>query len=206
MKTWIALLLAVMMAAVCCAALADYPVTLKDQTGREVTIEAQPERIVSGYYISTSACIALGLEDNMAAVEAKADKRNIYRLAAPQLIDMPNVGTAKAFDLEACLAAQPQLVILPKRLKDAAASLAEFGIPALLVSPESGELLDEMITLIGEASGTQERAAALIGFGAQQLAALAEKLAGAEPVSALMLIGIVLICAGVVASSKLEET
>lgn len=187
MKTWIALLLAVMMAAVCCAALADYPVTLKDQTGREVTIEAQPERIVSGYYISTSACIALGLEDNMAAVEAKADKRNIYRLAAPQLIDMPNVGTAKAFDLEACLAAQPQLVILPKRLKDAAASLAEFGIPALLVSPESGELLDEMITLIGEASGTQERAAALIGFGAQQLAALAEKLAGAEPVSALML-------------------
>lgn len=187
MKTWIALLLAVMMAAVCCAALADYPVTLKDQTGREVTIEAQPERIVSGYYISTSACIALGLEDNMAAVEAKADKRNIYRLAAPQLIDMPNVGTAKAFDLEACLAAQPQLVILPKRLKDAAASLAEFGIPALLVSPESGELLDEMITLIGEASGTQERAAALTGFGAQQLAALAEKLAGAEPVSALML-------------------
>ena len=187
MKTWIALLLAVMMAAVCCAALADYPVTLKDQTGREVTIEAQPERLVSGYYISTSACIALGLEDNMAAVEAKADKRNIYRLAAPQLIDMPNVGTAKAFDLEACLAAQPQLVILPKRLKDAAASLAEFGIPALLVSPESGELLDEMITLIGEASGTQERAAALIGFGAQQLAALAEKLAGAEPVSALML-------------------
>lgn len=187
MKTWIALLLAVMMAAVCCAALADYPVTLKDQTGREVTIEAQLERIVSGYYISTSACIALGLEDNMAAVEAKADKRNIYRLAAPQLIDMPNVGTAKAFDLEACLAAQPQLVILPKRLKDAAASLAEFGIPALLVSPESGELLDEMITLIGEASGTQERAAALIGFGAQQLAALAEKLAGAEPVSALML-------------------
>ena len=74
--------------------------------------------------------------------------------------------------LEACLAAQPQLVILPKRLKDAAASLAEFGIPALLVSPESGELLDEMITLIGEASGAQERAAALIGFGAQQLAAL----------------------------------
>lgn len=187
MKTWIALLLTVMMAAVCCAALADYPVTLKDQTGREVMIEAQPERIVSGYYISTSACIALGLEDSMAAVEAKADKRNIYRLAAPQLIDMPNVGTAKAFDLEACLAAEPQLVILPKRLKDAAASLAEFGIPALLVNPESGELLDEMITLIGEASGTQERAAALIGFGAQQLAALEGKLADAQPVSALML-------------------
>jgi len=187
MKTWIALLLAVMMAAVCCAALADYPVTLKDQTGREVTIESRPERIVSGYYISTSACIALGLEDSMAAVEAKADKRNIYRLAAPQLIDMPNVGTAKAFDLEACLAAEPQLVILPKRLKDAAASLAEFGIPALLVNPESGELLEQMIALIGEATATQERAAQLLDFGAQQLHSLAAKLEGAQPVSALML-------------------
>ena len=187
MKKWIALVLAALLCAACAAALADYPMTLKDQTGREVTIESQPERIVSGYYISTSACIALGLEDNMAAVEAKADKRNIYRLAAPQLIDMPNVGTAKAFDLEACLAAEPQLVILPKRLKDAAASLSEFGIPALLVNPESGELLDGMISLIGEATGTQERADALLAFSAAQLEALAGKLAGAAPVSALML-------------------
>ena len=54
-------------------ALAEYPVTLTDQAGREVTIENKPEHIVSGYYISTSACIALGLYDRMAAVEAKAD-------------------------------------------------------------------------------------------------------------------------------------
>ena len=51
-------------------ALAEYPVTLTDQAGREVTIENKPEHIVSGYYISTSACIALGLSDRMAAVEA----------------------------------------------------------------------------------------------------------------------------------------
>ena len=76
MKRMAALLLACVMLFAAAAALADYPVTLTDQTGREVTLEAQPERIVSGYYISTSACIALGLEDRMAAVEAKADKRN----------------------------------------------------------------------------------------------------------------------------------
>ena len=187
MKKLTALILALMLCISSCAALAAYPVTLKDQTGREVTIESMPERMVSGYYISTSACIALGLEERMAAVEAKADKRNIYRLAAPELIELPNVGTAKAFDLEACLAAEPQLVILPKRLKDAAASLAEFGIPALLVNPESGEQLEQMIALIGEATGTQERAKALLDFSAAQLESLEQKLAGVQPVSALML-------------------
>ncbi len=33
------------------AAETTYPVTLTDQAGREVTLEAEPETIVSGYYI-----------------------------------------------------------------------------------------------------------------------------------------------------------
>lgn len=60
-----------------------YPMTLTDQAGRQVTVDARPERLVSGYYISTSLLIALGLEDKLVGVEAKADKRAIYRLAAP---------------------------------------------------------------------------------------------------------------------------
>lgn len=76
-----------------------YPVTVKDMAGREVTLEKQPERIVSGYYISSSACIALGLTDKMVGIEDKSAKRPIYKLAAPALIDLPNVGSAKAFDL-----------------------------------------------------------------------------------------------------------
>ena len=68
MKKLISLLLALALIACAALALADYPLTVTDQTGREVTIEAQPERIVSGYYISTSACIALGLSEKMVAV------------------------------------------------------------------------------------------------------------------------------------------
>ena len=42
--------------------------------------KSQPaQRIVSGYYITTSACIALGLKDKMVGIEAKADKRPIYK-------------------------------------------------------------------------------------------------------------------------------
>ena len=196
MKKLISLLLALALIACAALALADYPLTVTDQTGREVTIEAQPERIVSGYYISTSACIALGLKEKMVAVEAKADSRNIYNLAAPELASLPSVGTAKAFDLEACLAAEPQLVILPKRLSDAAASLAEFGIPALLVNPEDDALLTEMILLIGEAAGESERAQALCDALTAQLTLCAEATAQVEKPPALVLgVGDFLHCA-----------
>lgn len=161
MKKGLSVVLALLLMVCASLALAEYPLTLTDQAGREVTIESRPERIVSGYYISTSACIALGLQARMVAVEAKADTRNIYTLAAPELLELPSVGTAKAFDLEACLATEPELVILPKRLADAADALAEFGIPALLVNPEDDALLLEMIGLIGAAADEQARAEAL---------------------------------------------
>ena len=114
-----------------------YPVTVTDQAGREVTIEKEPESIVSGYYISTSLLLALGLKDKVTGIEAKASKRPIYKLAAPEFLELPNVGTAKEFDLETCASLSPELVILPMKLKDAAQSLSELDIPVLLVNPES---------------------------------------------------------------------
>lgn len=83
MKKIIALLLAALLtvsAGVC--ALAE-PVTLTDQVGREVTVEEVPSRIVSGYYISSSALIALGVRDRIVGIEAKAAKRP-FMLAAPR--------------------------------------------------------------------------------------------------------------------------
>lgn len=151
-----------------------YPVTVKDMAGREVTLEKQPERIVSGYYISSSACIALGLTDKMVGIEDKSTKRPIYKLAAPALIDLPNVGSAKAFDLEACIATEPDLVILPMKQKDTAQSLQEMGIATLLVLPESHEQLIEMFTLIGTATNTVKQAEKLISYYNTKLSAVTE--------------------------------
>ena len=157
-----------------------YPVTVTDQAGRQVTIESQPETLVSGYYITTSLLIALGLQDELVGIEAKADTRPIYALSAPELLELPSVGTAKEFDLEGCAALAPDLVILPLKLESAADSLAELGIPALLVNPEDQTLLNEAVTLIGAATNTQARAQALLDFSAEQEQRLADTLAGAE--------------------------
>ena len=141
-----------------------YPVTVTDQAGREVTIEKEPESIVSGYYISTSLLLALGLKDKVTGIEAKADKRPIYKLAAPEFLELPNVGTAKEFDLETCAFLSPELVILPMKLKDAAQSLSELDIPVLLVNPESEDQLEQMIELVSTATNTKGNADALLSY------------------------------------------
>lgn len=160
-----------------------YPVTVTDQAGREVTIEKEPSSIVSGYYISSSLLIALGLKDKVVGIEAKADKRPIYKLAAPELTELPNVGTAKEFNLETCATLSPDLVILPMKLKDAAQSLTDLGITVLLVNPESQDLLTEMINTIATATNTNSEAAKLLAYIDSQKDMLTSALSGVEPES-----------------------
>lgn len=137
------------------AAFADaaFPVTLTDAAGREVTLEKQPERIVSGYYISSSLLIALGVKDRLVGIEDKAAKRDIYALSAPELIALPSVGSAKQPDVETMISLKPDLVILPKKLKDVAATLEELSIPVLLVNPEDGAKLRDTVRLLSAATG-----------------------------------------------------
>lgn len=156
-----------------------YPMTVTDQSGRTVTIEEEPQKLVSGYYISTSALIALDLDSRLVGIEAKADKRAIYALSAPELAELPNVGTAKEFDLEGCTALEPDLVILPMKLKSAAETLSELGIDVILVNPENQQLLEEMVTLIGKATNTEAKADELLDFISAQSDRLTAELAGA---------------------------
>ncbi len=182
MKKIIALMLALIIsltASLCCAEAA-FPVTVTDHAGRSVTIEAQPETLVSGYYISTSLLIALDQEAKLAGVENKANTRPVYGLAAPAILDLPGVGTAKQFDLELCASLNPDLVILPLKLKDAAASLEELGMTVLLVNPEDQALLEECIVMLGAATGSAERADELLGWMAAMEENLADNLSGVE--------------------------
>lgn len=151
-----------------------YPITITDQAGREVTIESEPQKIVSGYYISSSMLIALGIEDKLVGIEAKADKRPIYKLSAEELIDLPSVGSAKEFDLEGCIALEPDLVILPMKLKDAAATMEELGIPVVLVNPENQDLLLEMADIIATATNTVEKEEELVAYIDEQMSLLSE--------------------------------
>ena len=143
-----------------CAAAESFTVT--DQAGREVTFEKPAEKIVSCYYISTASLIALGLEDSLAGIEMKADTRNLYALAAPQIVSLPAVGSGKGVNIEEIAKLSPDVVILPKKLKEDAATLSGLGINVIIVNPESEELFSESVELLGTVTGMSEKAAELL--------------------------------------------
>ena len=156
------------------ASQAEDQIVLTDQAGREVVLEGPAQSIVSCYYISTYAAIALGAEDRVVGLEKKADTRPIYQMAAPELLEKPQVGTMKELDVEATAALEPELVIMPQALVDYADTLTQLGIPVLVVNPESHEALVEMLQLMGTALGLEDRAEALTSYYQEQLDRMAE--------------------------------
>lgn len=153
-----------------------YPLTLTDQIGREVVIEKEPQSIVSGYYISTSALIALNQEDKLVGIENDADKRPVYTYSNPEILELPSLGTVKEFDLEECALLNPDLVVVPTKLEGVIPSLEALGITVVVVNPENEELLDEMIVLLGKATGSEELAYELLAYKAGKIKELQKAL------------------------------
>ena len=156
------------------AAAPDAALTLTDQAGRTVTLDAPAESVVSCYYITTYAVLALGQKDKIVGLENKADTRALYALAAPELPSLPQVGTLKELNVEAVAALAPDLVVMPKKLLDNAQTLEDLGIPVLVVDPETQQGLETMLTLLGQALGAGEQADALLAYTREQLARAAE--------------------------------
>ena len=90
----------------------DTSIVLTDQAGRTVTLEKSADRVVSVYYLSTSVLVALGAQDKVVGLEQKADSRVLYQMAAPELIDLPAVGSGKGVNVEETAALEPDVVIL----------------------------------------------------------------------------------------------
>lgn len=155
-------------------------IVLTDQAGREVTLEGPAQTLVSCYYITTYATIALGVDDRVVGLENKPESRPIYQMAAPELLEQASVGSLKEFNVEAAAALEPDLVIMPLKLQDYAGALEELGIPVLMVNPESHELLVEMLTLIGQACGVEDRAKELTDYYEKQIARMEELTEGCE--------------------------
>lgn len=142
----------------------DTSIVLTDQAGRTVTLEKSADRVVSVYYLSTSVLVALGAQDKVVGLEQKADSRVLYQMAAPELIDRPAVGSGKGVNVEETAALEPDVVILPMKLAEQAEQFEKLNIPCLVVDPETLDGFWTTVELLGEATGTQERAEELIQY------------------------------------------
>ena len=142
----------------------DNKVTVVDQLGREVELDGTPEKIISSYYISTSLLINLGVQDKLVGIEAKAKTREMYKKVAKELIDLPAVGTSKEINIEECANLNPDLVIIPTRLKEFIPKFEELNIPVIAIEPETLDQFKETVKLIGKAVGKEEKANKLVNY------------------------------------------
>lgn len=140
------------------------PFEIIDQVGRKVTISNKVERIISSYYISTAMLIALNAKDKLVGIEIRANERELYKKAAPELLDLPGVGSGRGVNIEECVSLNPDLVIIPYRLKDSVEKFEVLNIPVIVVSPESMEEFLQTVEILGKAIGEEQRAKKFINY------------------------------------------
>lgn len=127
-----------------------------DQAGRVVEFDDIAQTAASGYYIVTTTLIGLGCADNLVGIEMKADSRKIYSAAAPEIIELPSLGNKKNFNLEECVAADPDVVFLPVSLQDYVEQLEEMDMKVILLSPETSQSFDEAVEIIAMIMGKED--------------------------------------------------
>ena len=113
--------------------------TITDQAGREVTFEEPCQTAASGYYITTTIMIGLQQQDKLTGIEMKPETRPIYAKAAEEILDLPQLGNKKMFNVEECAKSDPDVVFLPVSLESYVEELEALDIPVVLLEPETAD-------------------------------------------------------------------
>lgn len=133
----------------------DYPKTVEDGFGNEVTLESAPEKIVSSAPNNTEILFELGLGDKIVGVSTADDYPK-------EALEKEQIATFEGLNLERVIELETDLVVNFGNMKENAPDdfkrLEEAGIPVLSYTPESIDEVIETIEAIGEATGTEDRA------------------------------------------------
>ena len=153
---------------------AAFPLTITDDLGNEVTIEAEPQRIVSMAPNHTQILYALGLGDKVVGVTE-------YCNYPPEAQEKPKVGGFSNIDLEQVVGLDPDLVLgTSLHAQSVEPALVERGLKVVLINPETVEDVLEKIVLVGRVTGREGAAIALSAALRGRIEATMEKVQEAE--------------------------
>ncbi|MDA3949571.1 MAG: ABC transporter substrate-binding protein [Spirochaeta sp.] len=150
--------------------------TVTDALGRDVTVPADPERVVTaGRAVLMIADVLYAFED---APERIVGIGRISQGAGSFVADMdPAFDEKVVFERnvgpEQIVAVNPDLVILKTFMRESLGSpLERLGIPVLYVELETPEQYDRDIRLLGQALNEEERARSLTAYFSNSLAGI----------------------------------
>ena len=133
-----------------------FPVTLTDDEGTEVTIPAEPAKIVSLTPASTETLFAIGVGDRLVG------KVEDFSLYPPEAASVPDVAKFGSVDVEKIVGLGTELVIAGGsnfNPPEAIAKLRQLGVPVLVLFAPDLDTAIADIELIGRATGRSEEAA-----------------------------------------------
>ena len=153
-----------------------YPVTVTDDAGRELLVEAEPQRIVSLAPSNTEIVCALDACDRLVGVTDFDDY-------PPEVADVDDVVIAATVDVELIVAAEPDLVLAagneltPTPVIE---QLDDLGLPVLVLYPETLDEVYADIQLVGEVLDRGDEASALVGEMEDRVAEIVAAVEGAD--------------------------
>lgn len=146
-----------------------YPLTIKDATGTEITIPAEPKRIVSLLPSDTEILFALGLGDKVVGVSKWAD----YPAEAKT---KPIIGDMN-IDTEKVIAQKPDLVIGgATATKQGIEALRKLGVTVYAMEPTTMEEVESSIKEVGRMTNTNVKADEVVAGMEAKVAAVKAKL------------------------------
>lgn len=151
-----------------------FPVTLTDATGEQITIEREPEKIVSLIPSNTEIAFAMDLGEKIVGV---SDYDNYPKETA----DIEKIGDLE-FNVEKIISLSPDLVLAHASTADSAADglqqIKDSGISVVVIN-DAGNFkgVYSSIEMIGKATGAGNKAKGLIDEMKQKLSEIEEKAA-----------------------------
>lgn len=151
-----------------------YPLTITDDAGREVTIPAEPKRVVSVAPSNTEILFALG-KGNVLVGRSEFDEY------PPEALEVDSIGGYDPPNYELILSKEPDLVLAIGGSGEALNKLtSEYGLTVVVIDSESFTDVYDAIRLIGQILNVQEKAEELASAMEQRVREIAEKAVQAE--------------------------
>lgn len=152
---------------------ATFPLTITDDAGVEVTLEAPPEAIVALAPSFVEVLFDLGAEDKIVA----ADENTDY---PPEAESIPKISGFSP-SIEGIAAYEPDVVLIFFDPGDLQTSLINLGIPTLfLATPPTIDGVYDQIRTLGVITGTEEEADAIVSQMETDIAAIVDGIEDAD--------------------------
>ena len=155
---------------------AAFPVTVTDAIGNDVTLDAEPQRIVSLAPSNTEIVCALDACDRLVGVTDFDDY-------PPEVTQVEHVVIAAQVDVELVVEAEPDLVLAAgNELTPSAVieQLAALDLPVLVLYPETLDEVMRDIELLGTVLGRRPEASSLVAGMESRIADVVATLDGVE--------------------------